>query len=114
MVHSALLPREPSLSSQPLSEPDCEHRMTVEDAVERQRRFPADSDREYRMLIGGDWVPAASGATFQCVDPYLAKPWGQIPVAGDDDVDRAVTAARRAFDESGWPQTSPAHRASLL
>jgi len=66
------------------------------------------------MLIAGDWVPAASGETFQCVDPYTEEPWGKVPLAGAADVDRAVQAARRAFDEDGWPQTPPATRAALL
>jgi acyl-CoA reductase-like NAD-dependent aldehyde dehydrogenase len=71
-------------------------------------------DREYRMLIDGEWVVSTSGATFPCVDPYTEEKWGAVPAADGADVDRAVRAARRAFDEDGWPQTPPAHRAALL
>jgi acyl-CoA reductase-like NAD-dependent aldehyde dehydrogenase len=77
-------------------------------------RAPAEVDREFRMLIDGAWVGAESGETFACVDPYTEVPWGRVPLAGASDVDRAVGAARRAFDEGGWPQTSPASRAALL
>ena len=66
------------------------------------------------MLIDGDWVVAESGETFSCVDPFTEASWGRVPIAGPADVDRAVRAARRAFDEGGWPQTLPAARAALL
>jgi aldehyde dehydrogenase (NAD+) len=66
------------------------------------------------MLIDGAWVGAESGETFSCVDPYTEATWGHVPLAGAADVDRAVQAARRAFDSDGWPQTTPAARAALL
>jgi aldehyde dehydrogenase (NAD+) len=71
-------------------------------------------EHEFSMLIDGRWVPATSGETFPCFDPYLEEPWGRTPVAGANDVDRAVRAARAAFDSGGWPQTVPAERARLL
>ena len=77
-------------------------------------RFDAATDREYRMLIDGEWVPSASGETFRCVDPYENREWGHVPAAGAADVDSAVRAARRAFDSDGWPKTPPAQRAALL
>jgi aldehyde dehydrogenase (NAD+) len=77
-------------------------------------RVPEEMDREFGMLIAGEWVAASSGDTFACVDPFLEEPWGRVPVAGPEDVDRAVTAARHAFDRGGWPETPPARRAALL
>ncbi len=78
-------------------------------------RWPEDeTERRFRMLIGGEWVESASGETFRCVDPYTEEPWGWLPAAGAADVDRAVQSARRMFDEGGWPQTTPEERASLL
>ncbi|HEY7841938.1 MAG TPA: aldehyde dehydrogenase family protein, partial [Gammaproteobacteria bacterium] len=73
-----------------------------------------DDDREYRMLIDGEWVAAASGKTFSCVDPFTEESWGRVPAADAADVARAVKAARRAFDKDGWPKTPPARRAALL
>jgi aldehyde dehydrogenase (NAD+) len=87
--------------------------MTVTSAASA-RRPAEDVEREFQMLIDGEWVAAESGETFSCVDPYTEEAWGRVPVAGEPDVDRAVSAARRAFDSDGWPQTSPAERASLL
>jgi len=77
-------------------------------------RAPEEVDREFALLVDGEWVAAGSGETFTCVDPFLEEPWGRVPVADADDVDRAVAAARRAFDEDGWPETPPATRAALL
>ena len=86
----------------------------TDDAVRSNRRPAEDVDREVRMLVDGEWVLAESGETFSCVDPYTEEPWGRVPIAGAADVDRAVRAARRAFDADGWPQTSAAERAGLL
>ncbi len=73
-----------------------------------------DLDREYRMLIDGEWVASADGGTFQCVDPYTTVPWGQVPVATPGQVDEAVRAARRAFDETDWPRLPPQERSAVL
>ena len=86
----------------------------TDDAVHSNRRPAEDIDREVRMLVDGEWVLGESGETFSCVDPYTEEPWGRVPIAGAADVDRAVRAARRAFDADGWPQTSAAERAGLL
>lgn len=77
-------------------------------------RFGPEWDRDYQMLIDGEWVPASDGATFACVDPYENREWGRVPAATAGDVDRAVRAARRAFDDDGWPQTPAPQRARLL
>ena len=74
----------------------------------------ADGLVRYRMFIGGDWVDAASGETFESFDPYTAKPWALIPRGGADDVDRAVTAAGRAFREGEWPALTPTARGHLI
>jgi aldehyde dehydrogenase (NAD+) len=82
--------------------------------TEIDRRPAEDVEREFPLLVDGEWVPAGSGETFSCVDPYTEEAWGRVPLAGAEDVDRAVRAARRAFDSDGWPQTSAASRAALL
>ena len=80
----------------------------------KPRRLAEDVNREFSMWIDGDWGRAASGKTFACVDPYTEESWGRVPAADATDVDRAVRAARRAFDADGWPRTPPARRAALL
>uniref|UniRef100_A0A9E7ZVB8 Aldehyde dehydrogenase n=1 Tax=Bosea sp. NBC_00436 TaxID=2969620 RepID=A0A9E7ZVB8_9HYPH len=70
--------------------------------------------QSYRMLIAGQWVEAASGATFETENPFTGKPWALIPRAGVADVDRAVAAARAAFAASAWRGISATARGALL
>ena len=77
------------------------------------RRPSEISEREYRLYIDGEWLSAESGRYFSCVDPFTEEKWGQVPLASAGEVDRAVRAARTAF-EGGWKQTTPASRAALL
>ena len=57
---------------------------------------------EARMLIDGELVDAASGATFANVNPATEEVIGQVADGGPEDMERAIAAARRAFDESDW------------
>src|SRR4051794_9189749 len=68
--------------------------------------------RDYRMLIGGEWVEAASGETFETVNPFTGRAWATVPRAGAFDVDAAVRAARRAFED--WRRRAPVERGRLL
>jgi acyl-CoA reductase-like NAD-dependent aldehyde dehydrogenase len=77
------------------------------------RPQPADV-RSYQMYIGGEWVDARSGKTFESVDPFTGKVWATVPDAGPDDVDRAVQAARAAFDGGPWSRMSGVERARLM
>jgi (Z)-2-((N-methylformamido)methylene)-5-hydroxybutyrolactone dehydrogenase len=74
----------------------------------------SESFREYRMLIGGEWVDARSGATLESVNPYTGKVWATAPEAGEEDVDRAVGAAREAFDSGPWGAMTGTQRARLM
>ena len=84
----------------------------VTEATARSRT-PAER-RRYRMLIGGEWVDARSGETFESVDPFTGRPWADIPRAGPEDVDAAVRAARAAFDDGPWPAMPGTERARLM
>ncbi|MDA0161036.1 aldehyde dehydrogenase [Solirubrobacter ginsenosidimutans] len=68
--------------------------------------------KAYKMLIGGEWVDARSGAIFESINPYTAEPWATIPRAGAEDVDAAVRAARGAFES--WSRTTAVTRARLM
>ncbi|HEX5500670.1 MAG TPA: aldehyde dehydrogenase family protein, partial [Thermomicrobiales bacterium] len=68
----------------------------------------------YNLIIGGQDVPAASGETFDTVSPTTNQPVGRVAKAGPEDVDRAVAAARKAFDEGPWPQMTPLERSRIL
>ncbi len=68
----------------------------------------------YQMLIAGRWVEARSGKRYTWNSPAHDVPVGDYPEAGVEDVDAAVAAARKAFDEGPWPHTSGAERAKIL
>ena len=74
----------------------------------------AEAVREYKMLVGGEWVDAYSGATFETVNPYTGKVWATAPDAGTRDVERAVRAAREAFDSGPWGTMTGTQRARLI
>jgi aldehyde dehydrogenase (NAD+) len=70
--------------------------------------------KDYRCFIGGEWVAAQSGETFESFDPFTAKAWAQIPKCDARDVDHAVEAARRAFETGEWPKLNATQRGHLL
>ena len=57
---------------------------------------------EVRMLIDGELVEAASGRRFNNVNPATEEVLGEVADAGKDDMQRAIAASRRAFDETKW------------
>lgn len=65
-----------------------------------------------RMWIGGKWVDAASGQTYPIVNPATQEVIGRAPLGGDEDVQRAVSAARAAF--RSWARNPQAERSALL
>jgi betaine-aldehyde dehydrogenase len=68
----------------------------------------------FQLLIGGNMVDAASGETFSALNPATGKPIANVAKAGTEDVDRAVAAARKAFDEGPWPKMNPYERGRVL
>lgn len=67
-----------------------------------------------RHIIGGDEVDSLDGATYDDIDPYTRQSYATVARGGDGDIDAAVTAARRAFDEGPWPRLGFAERGRLL
>jgi aldehyde dehydrogenase (NAD+) len=59
-------------------------------------------DAESRLLIDGELTDAAGGRNYPNVNPATEKEIGRVADAGPEDMDRAITAARRAFDETDW------------
>jgi aldehyde dehydrogenase (NAD+) len=55
-----------------------------------------------RLLVGGSWASPSSDATVEVVESHTEEPIATVPDAGPADVDAAVRAARRAFDDTGW------------
>src|SRR3954453_1927133 len=68
-----------------------------------------------QMVIGGETVDAADGQTFEVVDPATGTVMATAPLGGREDVDRAVAAAQKAFDDrKGWANWAAGRRGRSL
>lgn len=74
----------------------------------------APGPERFRMHVGGAWVDAADGRTFESRNPYTGAVWAELPLASADDVDRAVRAAHDAFVSGPWATMSASDRGLLL
>ena len=70
--------------------------------------------KRYRMYINGEFAEANRGAHFPVYDPSTEDVIAEVPDADATDVDRAVKAARAAFDSGPWPQTTAQERGRIL
>ncbi len=68
----------------------------------------------YQQFIDGQWVAAATGETFNRISPYDGRIVATYPNAGVEDAQRAILAARKAFDETRWPVSPAKDRARIL
>jgi betaine-aldehyde dehydrogenase len=66
------------------------------------------------QYVDGRFVPARSGRTFEVLDPSTEEVLATVPDSGEADVDAAVAAARRAFDEGPWGRTTAQERGRVL
>jgi acyl-CoA reductase-like NAD-dependent aldehyde dehydrogenase len=66
-----------------------------------------------RHFIGGEWLESVDGATFKTIDPATGQPITEVAQGGAQDVDRAVQAAREAF-EGAWAALLPSKRTNLI
>ncbi|QWQ40252.1 aldehyde dehydrogenase family protein [Streptomyces sp. YPW6] len=66
------------------------------------------------LYIGGEWTPAAAGGRREVINPFDASVVTTVDEADADDVDRAVRAARRAFEEADWAGAPTRRRADVL
>jgi betaine-aldehyde dehydrogenase len=67
-----------------------------------------------KLFIGGDWVAPATAETIGVVSPHTEEVFARVPAGSVADVDAAVAAARRAFDDGPWPRMAPAERADVM
>jgi succinate-semialdehyde dehydrogenase/glutarate-semialdehyde dehydrogenase len=67
-----------------------------------------------RLFIGGDWVAPAGTGTIDVVSPHTEEIVGRVPDGTPADMDRAVAAARQAFDHGPWPSMTMAERAAVV
>ena len=69
---------------------------------------------DYKMLVDGDWIGASDGKTFDSINPATGQVWARAPEATAADVDTAVRAADRAFNDGPWAKMSPTERGHCL
>ncbi len=89
--------------------------MTV--AIKKPSLSPAAASfltKDLKMLIDGQWVAAATGKTFPVEDPATQEIVAHVPAGEKEDIDRAVKAARKAFESGPWPKISPLERSKLV
>src|SRR6202046_5119801 len=71
--------------------------------------------RDYdRLFIGGDWVAPEGTDTISVISPSTEEVSGRVPDGTEGDIDKAVAAARTAFDHGPWPRMSAAERSEIL
>ncbi len=70
--------------------------------------------RQTQCFIGGQWVPSASGKTFDTINPATEEVITQVAEGDAADVDRAVKAAREAFDKGPWRKMDARERGRLM
>ena len=70
--------------------------------------------KRYRMYINGEFVESKRGAWFPVYDPSTEEIIAEVPDADAADIDRAVAAARAAFDDGAWPATTAQERGRIL
>ncbi len=72
------------------------------------------SSERNSFYIDGGWVPPATRDRIQLVNASTEEPIGSVPEGRPADIDRAIAAARRAFERSEWSRYTPAERGAAL
>src|ERR1700730_10382045 len=67
-----------------------------------------------QLFINGQWADAASGKTFETPNPATGETLAHIAEGDAEDIDRAVRAARRAFEDGPWSRMTPSERARII
>src|SRR5947199_6103075 len=70
--------------------------------------------KTYQLFVNGEWVESKTQKIFPVYDPATEEVIAQVPDAQADDVNRAVAAARAAFDQGPWSTTTPQERGRVL
>src|SRR5438132_8439694 len=80
----------------------------------KQLEHPPGSRNRQSMWIGGRPVESVSGESFADFNPATGEELSQIPLGTPEDVDRAVAAARSAFDEGPWGRMAAVERGRII
>src|ERR1700678_3643574 len=82
--------------------------VTVDRTVEEFTAAPS------KLFINGQWVDAASGKSFETPNPATGQPLASVAEGDSEDIDRAVRAARTAFDDGPWGHITPSERGRII
>lgn len=88
--------------------------MAVAEKQKSKSVKPPKVKTQWPMLIGGKWVDSVSGKTFPTLNPATGETICQVAEGDKTDIDKAVKAARKAFEEGPWPKMSAAERGRLI
>jgi len=87
---------------------------TVVAEIRIDQRVSSFVSQPRKMLIGGKWIEAASGKTFPTYNPATGDILAQVAEGDREDIDRAVKAARRAFESGPWRRMTASERGRLI
>jgi len=87
---------------------------TAVSTAQMHNRVQEFVSRPRKMFIDGKWVEAASGKTFPTYNPATGEVLAQIAEGDREDIDRAVKAARKAFESGAWPEMTASQRGRLI
>jgi phenylacetaldehyde dehydrogenase len=87
---------------------------TVLSSVQMDDKVTSYVSKNRKMLINGQWVEAASGKTFPTYNPATGGVLARVAEGDREDIDRAVKAARAAFDNGPWSKMTPSERGRLI
>src|SRR5208337_2978971 len=87
---------------------------TAVSTAQMHHRVQEFVSRPRKMFIDGKWVEAASGKTFPTYDPATGEVMAQVAEGDGEDINRAVQAARKAFDGGPWPEMTASERGRLI
>ena len=66
------------------------------------------------IYVGGEWIAPAGTGTIEVVSPHTEQVIARVPDGTKADIDKAVAAARDAFDNGPWPRLTPAERGDYI
>ena len=87
---------------------------TAVSTTQMHNRVQEFVSRPRKMFVDGKWVEAASGKTFPTYNPATGEVLAQIAEGDREDIDRAVKAARKAFESGPWPEMTASQRGRLI
>src|SRR5437763_3126997 len=88
--------------------------MATATVEKKGRTVNAPKVKDQQLFIGGKWLDSASGKTFPTINPATGETICQVAEGDKADVDRAVKAARQAFEAGPWPKMNASERGRLL